>query len=708
MKCLRGFSNLLLVLLVISVSAAGVEGKDSREQNLAGSPIDGMSGQSRATNTAEPQSPKAGGLVSDKSRPTTNLMGNQPAIWLASHDQAAGSFTGKETLEIPSGTRSISLCFTGARGGSGVETAMGNDLILQAAIAFRRGSEKAMQFAVDRQTEWVLDKDAPAVCTDPLAFEAPGAPTNAVLSVYERVPAPPTATVSAAWNKESNLASSTTYSYKVTCFDHYESGPGATYTATTTAQGQAFALNIRPPGGNALANGNTPCTQYEIYRSSSSDGSFNSIGTVPANLTGSTPFYDTGLTPASHGPPAPARLYYNAHILNGSNYATGVLPYNQVLEPVSSSYSGWTRSTVFLPAIILSDDTSNRGWCGIGTSRLSEGDIGGYGQYIAQFPNTDLFYGFSWFTRGMISAGRNSLNLGVPGGRLDWMNTNHGRNAFRRFALQFCHGIVSEFGINDVDNSVTWQNLAINKMQEAFGYRRKGVPYVATTLEPVTTDSVDNFMTTANQKPIGAAAARISYNDWVRSPCVADQNLNSSTGKVTLGTPIAPVSNTCPAGSSMTPLISKYFDAAATAECDYDGRQTLDGGYWCPPSGSGLTGTVIGTPSTTKVQIKGTALTVNQFSGYNLVMTSGPATGQMAIIFTNDKDGTLSLFANGVSWPGGGKPLRGFSTAPAPGDKFHLYRILTTDGLHGTTGWNREIAGPAFAAWLSAKFPVGY
>lgn len=659
-------------------------------------------------------------------RIVTNLVGNLPGLWSGNQNVSAGNFTSKETVTISGRTQNMQICFTGATGGSGgVETTLANNLILQAAIAFPGTTTNGLQFSTQGQTEWVMDRNAAINCTDVLGFFAPAGTTSAVLSVYQRVPIPPTVAASATGFSEGHLAASTAYFYKATCFDYWESGPSSSATATTGTSTLAIALNITPPNQVVDVNGNTICKQYGIYRSLTSGGTYNIIATVPANSLGNTRFYDTGtLGSTSAVPPAASRSYYNAHITNGSNINVGVAPVNQVLAPTTSSYTGYARDTVFLPQIIASDDTSQRGWCASGTSRLSQSDVGGLGQLI---PANDLYYGLSWFTRGMMAAGKTSMNIGMPSARLDYLETDFGRPMFRHAAMQFCQGVVSEMNINDILNGDTFATIAANKMQEAWGYFKSGISYFASTLEPVASDSADNFTTYTGQTPDPSTSVRTTYNDWLRAgACVSGEVVSLSSGTITFGTPVAATVTgtlnptfTCPSGSSPTVLFLKtstglplFFDTASTAECNSSGQGaaqgSFDGGYWCIPSGTPVTGTLQAATTVTAIQLASSITVANQYSGYVVKITSGAATGQMAIVQFNDATANATLLATGNSWPGAGGSAVGLSTLPAAGDSYQLVRLFTTDGLHGTTGWNRDISGPAFATFLTTKLPNPY
>jgi hypothetical protein len=173
---------------------------------------------------------------------------------------------------------------------------------------------------------------------------------------------------------------------------------------------------------------------------------------------------------------------------------------------------------------------------------------------------------------------------------------------------------------------------------------------------------------------------------------------------VSAGTPVL-------TGGTPSPQVNGYFDlAAAAGEVNSSGVATANGGIWPVPAAT-YTGQILtGTPTATSLPVSGASYPVYGASspgllGQAIVMTSGAANGQVAIISSNTATG-ITLYANGANGPSQVAVL-GLTVAPSAGDTFSIIPVNTPDGIHPSYSANATIvsgAGSAtgFQAWIAA------
>ena len=171
----------------------------------------------------------------------------------------------------------------------------------------------------------------------------------------------------------------------------------------------------------------------------------------------------------------------------------------------------------------------------------------------------------------------------------------------------------------------------------------------------------------ANQTPLGTESVRVNFNTWERNGF-----------QVSGGSPVL-------TGGMSSPYIYGLLDIAAPVEVNSSNVLTANGGHWQTYAAS-FTGQVLtGTPTLTAFAASGSAFPVpsatnNGLSVYQIVMTSGAASGQTATIQTNTATG-LTLYANG-STALTSYPLVGLTTIPAAGDTFSVFPTPAPDGVH--------------------------
>lgn len=120
---------------------------------------------------------------------------------------------------------------------------------------------------------------------------------------------------------------------------------------------------------------------------------------------------------------------------------------------------------------------------------------------------------------------------------------------------KLCSTAISNYGVNDMINSVSAAALQSRLVTTWKALSGIGLRVIQTTITPVST-STDSWATVANQTPHANNAARTATNDWIRGGAPID----SSDVPVAVGTPGAKV-----AGGAGHPLYG-YYEVADTVE----------------------------------------------------------------------------------------------------------------------------------------------
>lgn len=259
--------------------------------------------------------------------------------------------------------------------------------------------------------------------------------------------------------------------------------------------------------------------------------------------------------------------------------------------------------------------------------------------------------------------------------------------------LRFAKVVYSELGINDNGAGRTWTQLALDQIKLA-KLCRPGTKFRLCTLTPAVTMG-DFGLSVANQTKRAQDADRVNYNTWIRNGCRVDQS----------GNPVL-------TGGAPSPYIdyANYFDAAAAVEVNASNVLTLNGGYWlCPVAADSTNWALTGTPTTTAFTVNGTPFTVPGVTSPGkaaqvAVMTSGAQLGKYAAVSTNTTS-ALTLYAANLSGYSGaaGNPINPISSAPATGDTFDLWRVVSIDGVHPTE-YGYSLISAAFTAHLTVLY----
>ena len=104
------------------------------------------------------------------------------------------------------------------------------------------------------------------------------------------------------------------------------------------------------------------------------------------------------------------------------------------------------------------------------------------------------------------------------------------------------------------------------------------------------------------------------------------------------------------------------------------------------------------------------AFTPDAYVDMVVLMTSGAASGQSAVIEHSTSTTTFTLVANGADYPAS-YPVEGFTTAPSSGDTCSIWATYTNDGQHPTTYAHTVIGAgtpPAGQSWqtFAGALPV--
>jgi lysophospholipase L1-like esterase len=519
---------------------------------------------------------------------------------------------------------------------------------------------------------------AAGVLTDTIGFPVPPA-TTIYSRLFRRVPMLATAP-SAAAIAGGNLANSSTYYYELTTVDNgIESGPSTEFSAATSSPNLAIRLSWTAPAYGQAIN---------IYQGAAS-GAERFLAQVPI---GQTSFADLGVLArnAAESPPAatatPLDRYLYAGESANAQYCGGA---GTDQTGATGSIAGQTGPNVCYapaPIAVLGDDYSH-------PSVLMLGDSIGAGMGIVQAASVygqlyaNLFDGA--FADGAFAG---TMNASIGGAHL-YKLLNGAEKSWLRFRLlPYADDVLCQYGINDLADSQTWQQLAASQLTLAQMAKSAGARFYLFTLLPQTS-STDGWTTAANQTTRAAEAARLNYNAWVRAGALASA-----------GTPVL-------SGGAPSSNVNGYFDADAVVEANAANVLTIGGGMWRAATSAAYSGQVLsGTPTTTSLAVSGAAYPVPStsnagLSGQRALMTSGAAAGQTAVIQTNTAT-SLTLYANG-STALTGSAMAGLTIAPAAGDTFSIIATPTIEGTHPSLT-NHQAISAALRAWMAANLvPYG-
>jgi lysophospholipase L1-like esterase len=519
---------------------------------------------------------------------------------------------------------------------------------------------------------------AAGVLTDTVGF--PVAPATTIYSrLFRRVARPATAP-SATAILGGNLTSGATYYYELTTVDNgLESGPSVEFSAAAATPNLTIALSWTAPGYGQVVN---------IYQGATSGGE-RFLAQVPI---GQTSFADLGALTrnAAVSPPAATATTLDRYLYAGESanaqYCGGAGVDQSGVVGAIAGQTGPNVCYAPAPIAVLGDDYAHPSVLMLGDSiGAGMGIVQAASAYGQQFAN--LFDGA--FTDGAFAG---TMNASVGGTHL-YKLLNGAEKAWLRFRLlPYADDVLSQYGINDLADGQTWQQLAANQLTLAQMAKSAGARFYLLTLLPQTS-STDGWTTAASQTTRTAEAARLNYNAWVRAGALASA-----------GTPVL-------SGGAPSSSVNGYFDADAVVEADAANVLTIGGGRWRAATSAAYGGQALsGTPTTTSLTVSGAAYpapsTSNAgLSGQRALMTSGAAAGQTAVIQTNTATG-LTLYANG-STALTGSAMAGLTVAPAAGDTFSIVAAPTIDGTHPSLTGHQAISA-ALRAWMAANLvPYG-
>lgn len=528
------------------------------------------------------------------------------------------------------------------------------------------------------------------VCHAPTAVYIPAGATYYVRP-FARVAAPPTAPSAAVTTvNQGALTASQQYFCKVTNLDTgLESGATSEVTFTTGTSTRAGLISWTNPAFTSGAN---------VYCSTTT-GTEKYITTLPVGQT--SYLYDGNVTAGAASPPTPSASVYFAepHLLTGDSnnrpVGGGDGSDQSLATGAMTARAGPLFSGKVAPSLILSNDESIPGY-------LFLGDSIEWGGGLPTAPTGANFYGLQSFVGQAVTASQNPnlpyLNNSIIGSQLQQLlNQLTGGAAIRTMSTTFADDVFTEFGSNDiVGNNVTALQTATNMLALGKILAENGQRLTVGTLLPRVT-TTDGLLTTTNQTaPNGTnETQRQTYNTWVRNGFLQ----NAGTPCFTAG-----------CGTQMTiagiPVPFTGVDLAATVEVNSSNTPTLNGGYWKVPTSASFSGTLTGVPTTTSLPCSGCTLPTTGYGlvTYEVVMTSGAASGQRAFVTANTAT-SLTLLANGSTYQGT-LALPGLTTTPAAGDTFQVWRPLGSDGIHPSQYGASQIAVPV-TAWINATL-AGY
>ena len=194
----------------------------------------------------------------------------------------------------------------------------------------------------------------------------------------------------------------------------------------------------------------------------------------------------------------------------------------------------------------------------------------------------------------------------------------------------------------------------------------------------------NNYTTYGGQHTQTYETARKNYNLWVLGGLQVDGG----------GAAVQ-------SGGMPTPYIAGYFDEASSIEVNSSGVLTNNGGYWPVPAPLFTGQIATGTPTTTSLVVSGTPYINQSMVGYVVIMTSGAANGQTAVIHINNTN-TLTLYADGTASPTAIGTFAGLTIAPSAGDTFNIIPVSTLDGVHPNVLSHVSI-GSSFATWINSN-----
>lgn len=515
----------------------------------------------------------------------------------------------------------------------------------------------------------VIEPDAPAKQTDGVGINIPAGSPFFVRHYLKNVISP-SGTPTAAAIAGGSLAAQAWYYSATRVENGVESGPTAEFTATTAGGNLSIAITI-------VDTRSASADYYRIYRSSSSGGTKQYLGST----NGPTKrFVDDGSlsVDSTINPPSASGYRLNRILVASGDCSSHVTGFGTGANNVANTGTFGTTGPTFAygvaPLCIVGNDESGKSvlWLGdsIGAGR-------GFNQTSGSYQQLKNMIDLS-FSDGEI----NSFNGCYPGSSLKELvaPTIPGGGRSRLKLLEYADHVVDEHGTNDLWLTRTWQELAADKLTLAARAVACGAKFYTTTLVPrvVTTDGC---VTIAGQTPHATnEAKRQDFNSWVRAGSPVDGS----------GVPDM--------AGAPSPLVSGFIDHAATVEVNSSNVLTVNGSYWKVPTSPIASGLVLnGTPSTTSLPVT-TMLVANAHVSRVIKMTSGARNGQYAVVASNTTSG-LTIYDSGNSTAQSGIAVPFLPGAPAAGDTFDIYEVMSNEGVHPSLAGSAALSAP-FATWI--------
>jgi len=294
----------------------------------------------------------------------------------------------------------------------------------------------------------------------------------------------------------------------------------------------------------------------------------------------------------------------------------------------------------------------------------------------------------SWFSQGFsaLSGQYTVVNLSSPSSNCLAWTTQSLSTAGRAAILPYLYHaqVVTDCMTNDIFGaSQSWTAAAANVQNVCKYVMNAGADacYVATILPR--NGSSSSWLTLAGQTLSSYETARANANTWARN------GFQFSSGTAC---------NTASCGTASPYITGVIDDASFLGEVNSSGVATLNGGYWPIPSSASYSGLILsGTPTTTAFTVTTSPFTAGTLAGCTVLMTSGSASGQSALINSVTAN-TLTLYAANAYLSG----VAGITTAPSAADTFSVYCANTVDGVHPSYTGHQLISTGGWASWIQS------
>jgi hypothetical protein len=531
-------------------------------------------------------------------------------------------------------------------------------------VGFEVGGKTTMSLLNGRQP-FVIDPVSPLVQTD-----AAGVGVAAGGTFYSRLyikPALPPSGAGTATAVAGGSLAAATYYYTVTRTENgVESGPIAEFSGTTAASNLTLRLAW-------VDSRSATADFYTAYRSAATAGTKQYL----ARTSGPQKRLDDDggyVVDTTINPPAASNYRFNQ-----VTYATG-----DATNHVNGTGDGSDQSSAAgtfgnagpaykfgtAPQCVVGDDTS-------GKSVLFLGDSIGGGR---GFPVTSGKYSqrINLLDLAFADGAYHSCNAAYNGTTLAELisATQPGGGRSRLLLIQYADWVFDQHGTNDLAVGATFVALATNKLLLARVCVQAGAKFATMTIPPRVT-STDNCLTIGGQTKNAIESKRLQFNQWCRNGCQVDD----------AGLPVI-------SGGTPSPHVSGVIDIASAVEVDASNAPAFDGGYWAVPITPVAAGIVAtGVPTTTSIPAAGGGFgAANDHVSRVIKVTSGARAGQVAVVSANTAVG-FSIYANGDTSMSG-ISVTGLSAAPAAGDTFDVYDVLTDEGLHPAIAGHYAMSAP--------------